>query len=57
MAKTISKKINFWDPVIGNQELKNIEKVLKMNWPNEGHYTFLLEKKIDTAIVSIVVLQ
>ena len=47
MAKTISKKINFWDPVIGNQELKNIEKVLKMNWPNEGHYTFLLEKKIE----------
>ena len=40
-------KINFWNPVIGKQEIKNIGKVLKSNWPNEGYYTELLEKKIE----------
>ena len=47
MPKTLLKKVNFCDPVIGNQELKNIQKVLKMNWPNEGHFTELFEKKIE----------
>ena len=47
MPKTLLKKVNFCDPVIGNQELKNIQKVLKMNWPNEGHFTEIFEKKIE----------
>ena len=47
MAKTISNNVNFWEPIIGNQELINIKKVLKMNWPNEGSYTYLFEKKIE----------
>ena len=48
MGKFISRsKINFWKPVIGKQEIKNISKALKLNWPNEGYYTELLEKKIE----------
>ncbi len=47
MAKSISNKVNFWEPVIGNQEFKNIQKVLKMNWPNEGEFTQKLEQKIE----------
>lgn len=50
MSKIIGKKINFWEPIIGNQELKNIKKVLKINWPNEGSFTYLFEKKIEKLI-------
>ena len=46
MAKSILNKVNFWEPIIGNQELKNIKKVLQINWPNEGSFTRLFEKKI-----------
>tara|TARA_B100001248_G_scaffold50550_2_gene32692 strand:- start:3307 stop:4425 length:1119 start_codon:yes stop_codon:yes gene_type:complete len=46
MLKKKKKKINFWEPIIGTQEIKNIKKVLAMNWPNEGHFTKLLEEKI-----------
>ena len=47
MSKTITKKISFWDPIIGNKEIKNINSVLKMNWPNEGKFTFEFERKIE----------
>ena len=47
MSKTITKKISFWDPIIGNKEIKNINSVLKMNWPNEGKFTFEFERKIN----------
>ena len=47
MSQKSFEKISFWDPIIGTQELKNIKKVLEMNWPNEGHFTNLLEKKIQ----------
>ena len=50
MSKLKNKKINFWDPVIGNTEIKLIQKALKMNWPNEGIFTKLLEKKIENLI-------
>ena len=50
MNKNYLKKISFWDPVIGNQELKNIKKVLEMNWPNEGYFTRLFEKKIQNLL-------
>ena len=50
MRKKPFKKISFWDPIIGNQELKNIKKVLEMNWPNEGYFTNLLEKKIQNLL-------
>ena len=39
-------KISFWEPIIGNQEIKNINKALKKNWPNEGNFTELFENKI-----------
>ena len=48
MSKFRSKsKISFWEPIIGSQENKNINKVLKKNWPNEGDFTELLEKKVE----------
>ena len=48
MSKLISKsKISFWEPIIGSQEIKNINEALKKNWPNEGGFTELLEKKIE----------
>jgi len=47
MSKPNSKVINFWDPIIGNQEIKLINSALKMNWPNEGHFTNSLEKKVE----------
>ena len=47
MSKPNSKIINFWDPIIGNQEIKLINSALKMNWPNEGHFTNSLEKKVE----------
>tara|TARA_A100001015_G_scaffold299330_1_gene383254 strand:+ start:341 stop:1459 length:1119 start_codon:yes stop_codon:yes gene_type:complete len=50
MTKISIKKIDFWEPIIGNQELNNIKKVLKMKWPNEGHFTRLLEKKVEKII-------
>ena len=46
MLEKKKKKINFWEPIIGTQEIKNIKKVLNMNWPNEGLFTKLLEEKI-----------
>ena len=47
MLKPKYKNINFWDPVIGSQEIKLINKALKMNWPNEGHFTSQFEKRIE----------
>tara|TARA_B100001248_G_C27389224_1_gene461401 strand:+ start:243 stop:1358 length:1116 start_codon:yes stop_codon:yes gene_type:complete len=47
MSKTITKKISFWDPIIGNKEIKSINSALKMNWPNEGKFTFEFERKIE----------
>lgn len=46
MHINIKKKINFWDPVIGNKEIKIINLALKANWPNEGNFTIDFEKKI-----------
>ena len=46
MSKTITKKISFWDPIIGNKEIKSINSALKMNWPNEGKFTFEFEEKL-----------
>ena len=50
MTKISLKKIDFWEPIIGSQELINIKKVLKMKWPNEGHFTKLFEKKVEKLI-------
>ncbi len=50
MTKLIRKKINFWDPVVGKNEVKLIDKALKMNWPNEGLFTKLFEDKIKKLI-------
>ena len=47
MLKPKYKNIKFWDPVIGSQEIKLINKALKMNWPNEGHFTSQFEKRIE----------
>ena len=47
MPKKTNKKIYFWEPIIGSQEIKNIKKALDLNWPNEGYFTHLLEKKIE----------
>ena len=47
MSKPKNKNINFWDPVIGSQEIKLINKALKMNWPNEGFFTSEFENKIE----------
>ena len=35
MPKKTNKKIYFWEPIIGSQEIKNIKKALDLNWPNE----------------------
>lgn len=40
------RKIPWWEPQIGNKEKKFIDKVLLSNFPNEGEFTFLFEKKI-----------
>ena len=40
-------KINFWEPVTGKKEIANITRVLKENYPNEGKYTKIFEKKIQ----------
>ena len=45
MSKTI-KKISFWDPIIGNKEIKNINSVLKMNWPNRVKLLLNLREKL-----------
>jgi len=51
MKKIKSKfKINFWEPIIGNQEIVNIKRVLKSNYPNEGKYTRLFENKIENLL-------
>jgi perosamine synthetase len=47
MLKTIKKKISFWDPIIGKKEIKYINSAIKMNWPNEGNFTYDFEKKIE----------
>lgn len=41
------KKINFWDPVFGKKELKNINNTFKTNYLNDGYVTRLLEEKIQ----------
>ena len=50
MSKITKKKINFWSPVIGNEEIKKINSTLKINWPNEGNFTFDFEKKIKNLL-------
>lgn len=42
----MTKKIPWWEPQIGSEEKKFIDKVLVSNFPNEGEFTFLFEKKI-----------
>ncbi|MEK7580863.1 MAG: DegT/DnrJ/EryC1/StrS family aminotransferase [Patescibacteria group bacterium] len=42
----MTKKILWWEPQIGSKEKKFIDKVLASNFPNEGAFTFLFEKKI-----------
>lgn len=42
----MNKKIPWWEPQIGSEEKKFIDKVLLSNFPNEGEFTFLFEKKI-----------
>ncbi len=47
MSKRNNNKISFWEPIIGNQEIKLINKALKKNWPNEGFFTSQFERKIE----------
>lgn len=42
----MTKKIPWWEPQVGSEEKKFIDKVLLSNFPNEGEFTFLFEKKI-----------
>ncbi len=42
----MTRKIPWWEPQIGSEEKKFIDKVLASNFPNEGEFTFLFEKKI-----------
>ena len=47
MPKRILNKVNFFEPVIGGREIENIKEVIKINWPNEGKFTKLFERKIE----------
>lgn len=42
----MTRKIPWWEPQIGSEEKKFIDEVLASNFPNEGEFTFLFEKKI-----------
>ena len=43
------KKINFANPLINtNEVLKHTKKVLTKNFPNEGEFTKLFQKKIQS---------
>lgn len=42
----MTKKIPWWEPQIGSEEKKFIDKVLLSNFPNEGKVTTLFEKRI-----------
>jgi len=44
------KKIGFWDPIIGKEEISNIKKVLENNYPNEGYLTKKFEKKVESVL-------
>lgn len=51
MKKANPKKlIKWWDPQIGLEEKKLIEKVLLNNFPNEGQFTELFEKKLASLL-------
>lgn len=46
------KKIPWWEPQTGKIELELVAKVIKSNFPNEGDFTQLFEKKIATLVGS-----
>ena len=44
------KKIPWWEPQTGKIELELVSKVIKSNFPNEGDYTYLFERKISKLV-------
>ena len=46
------KKIPWWEPQTGKKELELVAEVIKSNFPNEGEYTTLFEKKIAALVGS-----
>ena len=41
------KKIGFWETDVGISDYKKQKKIFSKNYPNEGKYVKLLEKKIQ----------
>lgn len=44
------KVINFWNTEINNSTYKDQKEIFLSNFPNEGHYTSKLEKKISSLL-------
>lgn len=44
------RKIPWWEPQTGKKELELVSEVIKSNFPNEGDFTTLFEKKIAALI-------
>ena len=49
------KNINFWNTEIDKNTYQSQKKVFLANFPNEGRFTYKLEKKFQNCLMSNIV--